>query len=86
MEQTALAEYELVQAIQKKEKANFPPSAYDGDGPDYITMPPIIDESGIADGVFGRLENAKARTDDVYKDVKYFDLIERGRIANGQVC
>jgi len=32
-------------------------------------MPPIIDESGIADGVFGRLENAKARTDDTNKDV-----------------
>ena len=68
MEQTALAEYELVQAIQKKE-TNFSPSAYDDDGPDYITMPPIIDESGIADGVFGRLENAKARTDDTNKDV-----------------
>ena len=70
MEQTALAEYELVQVIQKKEKqAKFSLSAYDGDGPDYITLPPIIDESEITDGVFGRLENAKARIDDANKDV-----------------
>ncbi|CAG8518364.1 1508_t:CDS:10 [Paraglomus brasilianum] len=72
LEQTALAEYELVQAIQKKEKqAKFSLSAYDGDGPDYITLPPIIDESEITDGVFGRLENAKARIDDANKDYTF---------------
>ncbi|CAG8527190.1 13023_t:CDS:10 [Acaulospora colombiana] len=58
LEQTALAEYTLVKAIEKTEKEKgFGEESYDNDTPDNITLPPTVDESLVKD-VFTKLEVA----------------------------
>ncbi|CAG8550778.1 5734_t:CDS:10, partial [Acaulospora morrowiae] len=58
LEQTALAEYALVKAIEKTEaEKGFREESYDDDSPNNITFPPTVEESS-ADDIFAKLEVA----------------------------
>ncbi|CAG8486912.1 7648_t:CDS:10 [Funneliformis mosseae] len=58
LQQTALAEYDLVQAIQKTElEQKFSQRNYDDDSPEQITLKPIVDET-LVKGVYEKINVA----------------------------
>ena len=70
LQQTVLAEYELLQAIKKTEtELKFSLNNYDYDSPKHITLQPIVDEALVKE-VFVKINAALAEAQGQEKEVR----------------
>lgn len=70
LEQTSLAEYNLIQAIEKNAvEKEFTEEAYDNDSPENITIPPTIEDESLIKDVISKLELALSHASGQEKEV-----------------
>ncbi|CAI2165960.1 1376_t:CDS:10 [Funneliformis geosporum] len=83
LQQTALAEYDLVQAIQKTElEQNFSQSNYDNDSPENITLQPNVDEV-LVKSVYEKINVALAEAQGQEKEYTSI-ILARAHFAVGR--